>query len=271
MTVQIRNAELVGLLNGDFQHRNEANFAWRAHAAHLAIPGLRGYWPISAFNSVGAVWDQSGNGRQLTNNGDPKFSAYDLAPYIILDGAGDYLSRADEAGLRVTGLETYVLTARRGIALGGWFYSSSLGATQGLITKWGAQRAYSLELNPAGSISARLSDDGTYGVGHHDDITSSNTIGADEWFWAAFTWSGTGASTSMSIWLNGTRTDGVPTLAQIFIANADFVIGGFHGGASLLTGYASMCWLSAMCITPDPDEDTLGFSLYQQMRRLFYV
>lgn len=273
MTVQRRNAEMVELLRTDFQHRDEANFAWRAAVSEIqTIPMVRGAWPMSAVNGTPAVLDLSGQGRTLTYNGNPLFNAYGLAPYINLDGTGDYLSRADEAGLDVLGTETYVTSSRRGVALGGWFWADALGGTQALISKWdeaGNQRSYNLTLNAGGTVTGRISDDGTYAAGHYDNLTSSNTISAEEWFFAAFTWSGTGGNTTMSIWLNGTRTDGVPARAAIFNGTADFCIGAYHGGLSLLDGRASLCWLAASCLAPVPANDVLGFSLYQQARRMY--
>jgi len=275
MTVQIRNAEMVDLLKADFQHRSEANFAWKsACSAHMAIPGLRGFWPMSAFDSNGDCYDQSGHGHTLTYNGSSIYGLQDLAPYIYFDGTGDYLNRTDEADLDITGTESYVYGQWWGVSLGGWFLADALGANQGLIGKWNAggnQRSYAIRLNAAGNVLGQISDDGTNAAGHHDQVTSSNSINTGEWFFAAFTWTPDGTKDSMSIWLNETRTDGDPILNSIFNSSADFVIGGQHGGTALLTGHASMCWLSAMCITPDPTEDTLGFSLYQQVRRLFYV
>lgn len=279
MTIQRRNAEMVELLRSDFQHRDEPNFAWKsACSAHQAIPGVRGFWPMSSFDENGDAYDLGGQGRTLTYNAGlynyPLYAMYDLVPFVELDGLGGYLSRTDEAGLDILGTENCVTAGWRGISFGGWFWANTSLATQALISKWdepGGQRSYNLTLNAAGTVTGRISDNGSYAAGHYDNITSSNAIGDNEWFWAAFTWSGTGASTTMSIWLNDTRTDGVPARASIFNGTADFCIGAYHGGTNLLDGRASMCWLSAMCIANVPAREVIGFSLFQQTRRMFYV
>ena len=85
----------------------------------------------------------------------------------------------------------------------------------------------------------------------------------------------------MSVWVSDRdepdglhRNDFVPTRANIRNSTADFCIGGYHGGARLLTGYVSMCWLSAMCLTGivgTDVTDALVFSVFQQQRALFGV
>lgn len=262
MTVQIRNAEMVDLLKADFQHRNEANFAWRAACSMFqALPGLRGFWPMSSFDENGDAFDLSEQDRVMGYHGDPVYNAYDLAPYIDLDGTGDYLDRTDEAGLDITGIETYV--AIPGVTCGGWFWVDTIGATQGLITKWdAAQRSYTLEINAAGEPAGHISDDGSFDVGHHDDITADDSITAQTWFFAAFTWS----PTSTGIWVNGTEKTAASTLASIHVGTADLWLGGYPGPASLLTGYMSMVFLCAAQL-----PSVTLFSLYQQSRRMFYV
>jgi len=150
----------------------------------MALPGLRGFWPTSSFNETGNAYDLSGQGRTLTYNGNPMYNYDGLVPYIDLDGTGDYLSRADEAGLDILGTETYVAAAARGLTTGGWFYfNNALGATEGMIAKWnsslGNHRSYMLRRQAAdGTIIFRVSDNG---VGSRAAQSTASPT-ATQWF-----------------------------------------------------------------------------------------
>lgn len=259
MTVQIRNAEMVDLLKADFQHRNEPNFAWRAACSmFMALPGLRGFWPMSAFNSLAATWDLSGNGRQLTYNGNPTYNAYDLAPYIDLDGTGDYLDRADEAGLDIIGNEAYVAAAIQGLTLGGWFWRD-VARAQGMIGKFGVGTdAYRIYNNGGNTIRFDFFDAGV--VGRTVDGTSAGT-GLWEFIVGRFEPN----NDELNITINGTETSAaVPVGTTIRNGTAPFGVGNII--TNPLDGRASLCFL---CVSSLPDV-TL-FSLYEQTRRLFYV
>lgn len=276
-----RNNELVQLLAGDFQRRYEPNFAWvNACACISALPGLRGFWPMSTFDSNADAYDQSGHGHTLTAMNTPQYVYWMLAPFVSL-ASGDYLRRLDEADLDIIGTETYVPTAWRGIALGGWFYATTL-ATSGLITKWvggasgpGANQSYLLSLNAAGTVTGTISD----AAGNLDSVTSTSATLVDEWFFAAFTWSGTASYNTMSVWISDlaqpdglNRVDAATARASIRNSTADFCVGGFSGGTSTLAGRASMCWLCAMCHTPVSGGnvvDALVSSVFQQTRALY--
>ena len=110
-------------------------FQLRASSTFLSLSGLRGLWSMSAIQSNGDTFDQSGNGRLLTYNGNPTYNQDGLAPYIDLDGTGDFLSRADEAGLDILGTETYIAAGIRGLLVGGWFWFDAFAVNDGLITK----------------------------------------------------------------------------------------------------------------------------------------
>lgn len=285
-----RNNELVQMLDGDFQRRYDAALHWaNACSCVQALPGLRGLWPFGAMDNVGPgnAIDQSGHGHTLAINGNPLFNYSILRPYCQLDGTGDYFSTVDAADFDILGTEAYVTVSRRGIAMGGWFYCTALPdgvivPWSGLITKWnvGVSQSYMLYLLPTGAVRGIIED----GAGNQDSVTSTNTIGVDEWFFAGFTWTGTtGTYTTMSAWLSDldepdglVRTDGVPVRAAIRNSTADFCIGGTHGGARLLTGYVSMCWLSAMCLNEwdavnAAPVDAIVWSVFQQTRALYGI
>lgn len=271
MPVQRRNDEMVGLLGADFQQRYESSFSWRtACSMMLALPGLRGFWPMSAIAGNSAV-DVSGNGRTLTYNGNPTYNFDSLAPYIRFDGAGDYLSRADEAGLDILGTETYVAAGHRGITLGGWFMPEDATADDTLLSKWGAAGQRSWVLQAAGTVAAPvadpvrfyISDDGTNASG----ATSASGFTTNEWQFMAGRFNDADTGAELAVWLNDEMTSAATARAAIFNSNASFCVGAEIGGpANLLTGRASLCFLCAVALA-----DATVWAIYQHTRSLFRV
>ncbi len=268
MTVQIRNAQMVELLKADFQGRWEPNFAWgNALSAFSLLPGLRGFWPMSANNESGFAIDQSGAGRYLTYNGNPVYSWQGLAPNIQFDGAGDYLSRGDEAGLDITGAETFFPAALNGLTLGGWFYFFNLatGANQGMIGKYNdngvGERSYMIYLEDASNtLRFIVSADGGAVV-----QVSSAAVSAGNWYFVAGRFD---PSTELAIFLNGVKVvNGVGVPASLYSGAADFNIGAYSNGASgLMAGAASLCFLCAAAL-----PDVIINSLFYQTCSLFGV
>lgn len=260
---QVRNAELVDNLRQDFQHRAECNFAWKsACSAFLALPGLRGFWPLGAFDSAGNAWDQSGNGRTLTYNapgvGIPLYNAYDLAPYFDLDGTG-YLNRADEAGLDILGNEAFVAAAIQGLTLGGWFWRD-VQQQQGLIGKCqggnNSYRIYNTGVND--TIQFGIWDAG--GVQRTVNGTSAGTLG-----WEFIVGRFEPNNNEVNLTIDNTETTAAtPAATTIRNQNAAFAIGNENG--NVMDGRASMCFLCAAAL-----PDITIASLYQQTRRMFYV
>jgi len=267
MAVQVRNNELVDLLRADFQARSEPNFAWKsAVSSLLALPGIRGVWPMSSFDSAGNAYDMSGQARTLTYNGNPLYNYSNLAPYIQFDGTGDRLTRADEAGLDITGTESYVAPVANGLTMLGWFYVTAfdVAANDGLFSKWitaGNLRSYLLYIpTPASQIATFvISTDGIATV-----AVSTTTISIGRWYFIASRFV---PSTSLDIWLNGTKTTnavGIP--ASIFNSTSLLEIGSMQNGANPFNGRASMCALCATALS-----DAIIGTLYQQMRTMYGV
>lgn len=267
--LQVRNPEQVALLAADFQLRREPNFAWKsACSAFLALPGLRGFWPMSSFDENGDAFDLSGQGRILTYNGNPTYNFDGLVPYIDLDGTGDYLSRADEAGLDILGTESYVAPAVRGLTLGGWFWPDTLsGPSHGLIGKWNSasQRAYLLLADVVATMARpafMISDDGSWNAGHYCTIPHTETI-IQAW---GFIIGRLNTSTNtIAAFLNGTKVQAACNY-NIFNSTADLAVGALHGGTDLFTGRASMCFLCAAALS-----DSVIGALFQQTRAMYGV
>lgn len=221
----------------------------------LGLPGLRGYWPMNAFDGIGNAIDQSGQGRTLTYNGNPKYSVTSQGgPYLDLDGTGDYLSRASESALAITGTESYVIAASNGLTLGGWFWTDVTPASfNGMITKsnLATQRSIELYLNSSRQVVIQMTDDGATLDAQATNTTTVPTTG--QWFFAAGRFV---PSASLDVYVNSSKVSDTSSIpASIFNCTTAFNIGAFNG-ASLWDGRIGLCFLCAMALS-DTAIDTI--------------
>lgn len=241
-----------------------AEFAPEIISLFLALPGLRGSWPMSAFQSNGDCFDQSGNARLLTYNGNPTYNYDGLAPYLEMDGTGDFLDRADEAGLDVLGTETYVDAAVRGVTMGCWFWRD-LDNAYVLMSKYlnaGNQRAYRLGAAGGGpNLNGAVSGNGAA----IDVVWSTTEPSINAWHFGVMRFL---PSTELAVFLDGEWTRNVAGIpASIFNSNADFNIGASQNGTSgQLNGRVSLCFLCAAYL-----NDAIIDSLFDQTRGAFMV
>ena len=228
---------------------------------YLGLPGLRGFWPMSsvAYTNPQCL-DISGNGLHLTNVNVAQFGTDGLPPYVDVDGVNQHLLHADGGAANafdVTGTETYITAAQRGLTIGGWFRPDAVAASF-LIGKVGGVGTYSYWLQQTAPIQFEVSVDGTAvtSVGGTNPIIST-------WRFIVGTFA---PSTELAIFIDdevkAVNVAGIP--ASIFDSASNFVIGANSGGVTLFNGKASMCFLCAALV---PDA-TIG-SLYQQTRRMY--
>jgi len=233
----------------------------------LALSGLRGFWPMSSFNESGNAYDLSGQGRVLSYNGNPTYNYDGVVPYIDLDGTGDWLSRADEAGLDILGTETYVAAAARGLTIGGWFYfNNALGATEGMIAKWdsslGNHRSYMLRRQADGTIIFRVSDNGAGSRA----AQSTASPAATQWFFAVGRFD---PSVELALFVDAEKSTNLVAIpASAFNSNAALWVGRVNETATdyYMTGRASLCFLCTAMLS-----DAIISSLFQQTRAAFRV
>jgi len=234
---------------------------WGAVGNFLALPGLRGFWPMSAFDSAGGAQDVSGHGHHLTYNGNPTYNYSNLVPYIDLDGTGDSLSRADEADLDITGTESYVAASVRGLTFGGWFWIDSFTpVVNALMMKWPAGGNLSYALFEAGGLYYFIiTGDGTTQV----TVTSATaTTGAWHFIIGRFI-----PSTELNLFDNGVKSTNVAGIpASVYSGNGALYIGWDQADNSYLDGRAALCFLCATWLS-----DAAIAALYQQTRMLFGV
>lgn len=239
------------------------------YSQFLGLPGLRGLWYPGAVNSAGGVPDRSGNGLTLSYNGNPTMalaSVADYVPHFIYDGTGDFHNRTDEANFEISGTEGYIGSGYKGLTAGGWFWIDSFGAgDRGLLSKYNAtgnQRAYLLYTNNAApDARAIVSTDGTATT----QVNHGTALAIDTWY---FIWMRFRPSTSLSISVNNdtvSNTTSIP--ASIFATGtANFEIGSFNGGGSLMTGQWGLTFLCAAAL-----PDALMRYQFERSRPLFGV
>lgn len=260
---QNKNQALIDNLSADLQDKSDPSFAWsRALGFLMMLPAVRGVWPMSAMDSSGNPQDVSGHAHHLTYNGNPVYSYSEFAPYIILDGTGDYLDRSDESDLDILGTEAYISSP--GLTVGGWFYSDDgTPASQiSLISKDGAagSRGWFLSIETDGTIRILVSSDGTATTVQG----STGTISDATWFF------GVGRldpSTELAIHLNGSwdrNTTSIPS--AIFNNAAALEVGSRNGGLQLLAGRAALCFLCAAYLSDDYVD-----RLFRYTRHLFHI
>lgn len=269
--IQIRNDQMVDLLMPDFQARYEPNFSWKSVCSqYLALPGLRGFWPLSSFDSNGDAYDLSGQGRTLTANGATlNYNLDDLRWWSDYTTATpDYHERADEAGLDILGTETYVNANAQGITFGAWVrFDAAAAAVEFILSKQDGAAAvnvaYSLSRTAAGILQAQFSSGALL-----ETQNSANAMAATTWYFAAGRWI---PSTDRSVFLNNVRTDaGASAIAALQNHTANLQLAGRDNGAggSTLNLDGRIC-LAFLCATAL--SDSMVWSLFQQSRAMFGV
>jgi hypothetical protein len=222
---------------------------------------------MSSFNASGNAFDLSEQGRVLTYNGNPTYNRHHLRPYIDLDGTGDYLERADEAGLDIQGNEAIVAPGARGITFGAWVYfDTAASAIEYIIAKRdgdvAANIAYSLRRQATGELRITVSSGAAF-----ETQDSTPTLSDTTWYHVVGKWV---PSTEISCFVNGTKYTAASALAVLANIGASLQVGGRDNGAggsqNNMDGRVSMAFL---CTTSLPD--VVIWNLFQQSRPLFGV
>ena len=258
----------VDQLSTWFQRRYEAQFAWsRLCSIYQALPGLRGFWPMSAVaytNPIGL--DQSGNANHLTNQNSSDFGYTGLVPHVSFDGINQYLSKADGGAANwadITGTEAYIEAADRGLTIYTWaYFTNAAGAQERIVEKNDAAGgAYGVLRLAAGNIRFRVD-----GGGGFINVDSVATPTAGSWYFLAGRYI---PSTSLDIFVNSLVPDntnlvGIP--AAIQDVTAPFTVGASGVPGTYMTGKQSAVALCAVQHT-----DVLIGSVFSQTQAMFGV
>lgn len=232
---------------------------------YLALPGLRGFWPMSSVGVAGQAIDLQGLGNHLTWQGNPMFHFAGLAPFCRYDGTGDYHDITDAASANafdIRGLEAYIndSDSALGLTLGGWIYPEETSTLEFIITKWAPDPgfAYRVILGATDIFAFEISDDGS-----NTDIVTSAVVTMNAWYFVAGRFI---PSTSVDIFVNGVETNQATARPSIADSPADFAIGARGDGAIPFQGRVSLAFICAMA-----HSDSIINSLFQQTRSAFGV
>jgi hypothetical protein len=147
-SIQERNLEMANLLRPEFVGRNEIAYSGKSLLSSLQLwTALRGLWYFGGADDALDVPDQSGQGRTLFFVSGALRTITD-ANFVgsSNNNAVGRFTRLDEPGLSISGTETGVGTAFRGMTIGGWFHPTATAG--GILAKWnttGANRSYLLQ------------------------------------------------------------------------------------------------------------------------------
>lgn len=216
---------------------------------YLTLSQLRAFWPMSSVDESENVYDASGQGRTLSPQTDPSFGTEGLIPYLLLNGS-HYLSRADEAGLRITGALT----------LGAWFYFDTLGSAQALIYKLdGALNSYYIVRDSNG-----FPQFGIYNSNTHHFITGTTAIATATWTFIVGRFT---PNSELKVWANtntDTNTSSIP--GSIDADTAPLTVGATGGGGAILDGRVAFPFICAAAVS-----DEIVTNLFENTRHLFGV
>ena len=232
---------------------------------YLALPGLRGYWPLTHVDGSGYYLDLGGNGLTLTNNNNVYL--YSDGSYIsaarFVSASSTYLSRADEAAFDILGTELYVDAPYKGLTVGAWVNCLTLpSSSMHIISKWlstGNQRSYALTSASTNRFSWNVSDNGT----DSDAVTATVDSLINTWYFVVGRYMV--ATLEIDLWVNDTEytnTTSIPS--SLYSSSANFHLGASGVPDSYLNGFINHAFVCAMAL---PDNVIVG--LYEKTRLAF--
>lgn len=220
--------------------------------SYLALPQLRGFWPFSSVNESANAIDLSGQGRTLTNVGGWSYGVGNsIVPYVFLDGATQYYTRATEAGLN--------FNANPGWTWGWWEYTASTAAGNH-FGKVGAAGNFGYSINHASAAAPRayISSDGAATT----SVVGAGPVSAWRFVVGRFT-----PSTELAIFVNNIKTVNTTAIpASIFASTAAFQVGASSAAGQYFTGRCTLPFLCSEAIS-----DALLSRLYNICRTMFGV
>lgn len=266
MVAQLRNAEMVDLLSTDFQRQYDSAFASIGTSMYRWLPGLRGFWPMTAIDGSGNFLDQSGNGLTLTNNNTAKIYYSGLAGFTRFTAASsESATRADEAAFDITGAEAYINGLVQGLTVMCWTQAVTLpGTTMNIVSKWRTatnERSYRLTVNTLSQFQFGISGDGTATHSVAATVAATTT----PWYFVAGRYDQN--TPKVDLFVNNAKyTNNVGTPAALFSGSANFAVATNHGLTELYDGRIALVALCAASLS-----DAIILTLYHKTRAMFGV
>ena len=174
---------------------------------------------VDSVKSGNTVVDTSGSGNNGTFNGNATYSSSDRA--MTFDGSGDYVS------------------GTLNNPSGAWVHSISLWFKGTGLTSVNNDTLFQIgEQTTGNAILSRVETDMIRYTFFDGDFQAAVTINNDEWYHAAFTYTGGSAASDRTIYLNGVKLNATVVAGTVgalnIAANEDFTIGSQR---AILEGY----------------------------------
>ena len=187
------------------------------------LPGLRGYWPMSAVDFLGNAKDHSGASSDLARSGAPQFG-YDGNAFIQC-GVGNDILQGSTSAQDVSGTETWINPAIRGLTWGGWVKVDTTPLVfGGVVSIWPSptQQSYTLNWRSDNTVYATVSSDGTAAT-----FVQSPAQSIAEWMFIVGRFT---PSTELAIFTNATKTVVTASVpASLHNSTGVFTVGGMLG------------------------------------------
>jgi hypothetical protein len=192
---------------------NSSNAVLTVNPPCLAPPaGIVSWWP-----GEGNANDLIGGNAGVLFNG-ASFSAGKVGQAFSFDGINDHIRIKDAPNLRFT----------TSMTVEAWIFPTSLGADQGIITKWDAapgfnQRSYGISIVPNGTIGFGSSPNG---INDGGKCFTTNAVPTNLWTFVVGTYDGV----FLRVYVNGVLNNSVAYNGGTFPGTGDLAIGGEVGG-----------------------------------------
>lgn len=246
--------------------RNDPINRWgNLTSSHTALPGLRGFWPMSVVGGSGQAQDLA-LGNNLANNNNALFSRSNLVPFCAYNGTNMYHSVADAAAHDIIGSEAYIASAAQGLTMGMWIqYATLPGAATKAFSKGtttGNARAYFIGSTASNQFIFAVSDNGTNAFSASD----SAAFVVNQWYFVVGRFD---PSTEVKLWVGSsaglatfTNTTSIP--ATLNNSATGLAIGAQADGTQFANIRASMCFVCCQML-----DDYHVKALFEQGRKLY--
>lgn len=236
---------------------------------YLALPGLKGFWPLTSPGNSGQAEDMSPLAVHLTNNNNaPSQIITNFAGNVIYNGVNQYHNVADNAAHDIIGNETYIASDEKGLTIMMWISPlAAHGAVRRHFSKGtttGNARAYYLSQTASDAFNFGVSSNGTAVF----EVNTGSTFIVGNWYFIAGRYDPSteiklyvGSNTGLATFQNVTS---IP--ATLNNSATGLAIGAQADGTQFTNIRASRCALCAMRL-----DDEIISRVFQSTRGEFLV
>ena len=239
------NPQLVDNMSAKFRRLNNPAPAMADAIGMLRMfPGLVGLWPGSAVGASGQLLDMSGNGLNLSNTGNAALNNAGLAPFASYNGSSNYHSIASTGILNITGTESHINGAIRGLTIGAWIYvRDAAPAAHEYVTGKGGDTYQIRHATSSNVLLFRAN-----GAGPTPVTVGTTVPTANNWYFVCGRFV---PSTKISIKVNSAdfedNTTSIP--ASLNTDSTGFAIGADAGGTNFFDGRVCLSFLCAAAVS----------------------